>query len=82
MLEIDNNKEFKILRLNKQEILKIGGYGICDSCNKALSNDGFMICVLFSCYCEKCYQNGIKLRLIIKKIEKLKKMFMKILNRK
>lgn len=31
MLEIDNNKEFKILRLNKQEILKIGGYGICDS---------------------------------------------------
>lgn len=34
MLEIDNNKEFKILRLNKQEILKIGGYGICDSCNK------------------------------------------------
>lgn len=22
MLEIDNNKEFKILRLNKQEILK------------------------------------------------------------
>ncbi len=23
MLEMDNNKEFKILRLNKQEILKI-----------------------------------------------------------
>ncbi|EHT2867201.1 hypothetical protein KXA96_001700, partial [Campylobacter jejuni] len=56
MLEMDNNKEFKILRLNKQEILKIGGYGICDSCNKALSNDGYMICVLYSCYCEKCYK--------------------------
>ncbi|EAW7473419.1 hypothetical protein F7539_02165 [Campylobacter jejuni] len=60
MLEIDNNKEFKILKLNKQEILKIGGYGICDSCNKTLSNDGFMICVLFSCYCEKCYQEWYK----------------------
>ncbi len=67
MLEIDNNKEFKILKLNKQEILKIGGYGICDSCNKILSNDGFMICVLFSCYCEKCYQEWYKVAINIEK---------------
>ncbi|EAH7099663.1 TPA: hypothetical protein R8V35_001823 [Campylobacter jejuni] len=73
MLEIDNNKEFKILKLNKQEILKIGGYGICDSCNKTLSNDGFMICVLFSCYCEKCYQKWYKVAINHKEDREIEK---------
>ncbi|EAI3389517.1 hypothetical protein PJO00_001732 [Campylobacter coli] len=73
MLEIDNNKEFKILRLNKQEILKIGGYGICDSCNRRLSNDGYMICVLYSCYCEKCYKEWYKVAINHKEDKEIEK---------
>ncbi|EOH0416918.1 hypothetical protein ACTK2J_001821 [Campylobacter jejuni] len=73
MLEMDNNKEFKILRLNKQEILKIGGYGICDSCNRRLSNDGYMICVLYSCYCEKCYKEWYKVAINHKEDREIEK---------
>lgn len=82
MLEMDNNKEFKILRLNKQEILKIGGYGICDSCNRRLSMMDIWFVFYIAVIVKNATKNGIKLQLTIKKIEKLKKMFMKILNRK
>lgn len=52
---IKNEKKFKILEISQEEMFSIGGYGICDSCNKS-SHNGFLICVLHWWICEKCYK--------------------------
>jgi hypothetical protein len=52
---IDNPKGFKVINLSLGEANRAyGGYGICDSCNKAAINL-YYIAVLNNCYCKKCY---------------------------
>lgn len=54
-----NSKGFKIIKTSKQEIISIGGFGICDSCAK-ISEYGYLIPALGSYwYCEKCYQEWL-----------------------
>ena len=55
-----NSKGFKIIKTSKQEIISIGGFGICDSCAKT-SEYGYLIPALGSYwYCEKCYDDWDK----------------------
>ncbi|MFL1706672.1 hypothetical protein ACHJH3_06655 [Campylobacter sp. MOP7] len=55
MRAFKNEKGFKIIEASAQEIVSIGGWGICDCCNIQPSN-GYLIPVLSaSWYCEKCY---------------------------
>lgn len=57
--KIENEKGFLVLEVSHIEcITKLGGYGICDSCNKA-STDGYYIAVLNHWVCPECYKEWI-----------------------
>lgn len=57
MRRFTNVKGFKIFEVSAAEVKAIGGFGICDSCNK-LSNIGYIMPVLGSYwYCKKCYDD-------------------------
>ncbi|HEY6143721.1 MAG TPA: hypothetical protein VIV55_09955 [Flavobacterium sp.] len=52
---IENDKNFKIIEVSESEVKnKIGGFGICDSCNGFFGKFKY-IAVLNSCYCQECY---------------------------
>lgn len=53
---ITTEKGFKIIPITLTEALKLGGIGICDSCNQASFKFQF-IGVLNSAYCEKCFDD-------------------------
>lgn len=54
---IENEKGFKVIEISLSECAnKLGGLGICDSCNNAAFNHKY-IAVLNSCYCNKCYED-------------------------
>lgn len=58
--QVKNNKGFLILKTTAEEqIEKMGGYGICDSCNSK-AKEGYLIPVLVRWYCEHCYQEWIE----------------------
>ena len=52
---ISNIKGFKIIKLSIMEMMSIGGYSICDSCNETMLH-GYFIAVLNSVYCERDYE--------------------------
>lgn len=57
MRRFTNVKGFKIFEVSAAEVKAIGGFGICDSCNK-LSNIGYIMPVLGGYwYCKKCYDD-------------------------
>jgi hypothetical protein len=57
---IENDKNFKIIEASEKEVKnKIGGFGICDSCNGFFSKFKY-IAVLNSCYCQECYDKWYK----------------------
>ena len=39
------------------ECLRWGGLGLCDSCNEPILDNGKLVWVLNSCYCDKCYNS-------------------------
>jgi len=55
MEEIKSKQGWRIIPLTLSDIIKLGGYGICDSCN-ASSFKFMYIGVLNSAYCQKCYE--------------------------
>jgi hypothetical protein F3_00962 len=55
-----NKKGFKILKVSAAEVKAIGGFGICDGCNKP-SEYGYLMPVVGSYwYCKKCYDDWNK----------------------
>lgn len=56
----ENDKGFKVIEMSMVEVNELlGGYGICDFCNKA-SFTGYYIAVLNSWYCPECYEDFLK----------------------
>jgi len=53
------SKGFKILDVTAVHCLAWGGLGICDSCNKGVT-EGKYIAVLNSYYCQKCFDDWHK----------------------
>lgn len=53
---LTTNKGFKVIPITLTDTLKLGGIGICDSCNQASFKFQF-IGVLNSAYCEKCFDD-------------------------
>jgi len=56
---LKTKKGHKFIKLNINEMLKIGGLGICDSCCVPMSN-GNLIPVLNSVYCDDCFNKWVK----------------------
>ena len=52
---IDNKKGLKIIQMSKDELIPIGGYGICDFCGITPEN-GYYIAVLNQWVCKDCYE--------------------------
>lgn len=53
IIEVD--KSFRIIEVTESEVKnKIGGFGICDSCNGFFGKFKY-IAVLNSCYCQECF---------------------------
>lgn len=42
------------------EIMSIGGFGICDECNEAQLNGGYLVPVLNHWMCQKCFDEWKK----------------------
>ena len=60
MYSFTNAKGFKILKVLAAEVKAIGGFGICDGCNKP-SEYGYLMPVVGSYwYCQKCYDDWNK----------------------
>lgn len=64
---IKNEKEFKVLKITKEESLKLG-FGIiddnnhlciCTGCNDDCKNDIYYICVLNDTMCKTCYNRWV-----------------------
>lgn len=52
---IDSDKDFKVIKVSAFQLAKsLGGYGICDHCNKT-PFQGYYIAVLNHWLCEKDY---------------------------
>lgn len=49
-------KGFKVIELNVEQMLKLGGMCICDSCNNAMFT-GTFIGALNRVYCATCFEN-------------------------
>lgn len=57
--KVENEKGFLVLEVSHIEcITRLGGYGICDSCNKA-SEKGYYVAVLNHWMCPDCYNKWI-----------------------
>ena len=56
---IENDNGFKVIELSRREILKIGGYGICDFCDNT-TKQGYYIAVLNQWLCPECYREFIR----------------------
>ena len=52
-----NKKGFMVIRTeNLAEILKFGGFGICDHCNQhKKTGTGYLVAVLNRWFCDECY---------------------------
>jgi hypothetical protein len=57
--QVKNDKGFLIIKCSKGELRTIGDQGICDSCNKKDSQDGYYIAVLNWWVCPECYKNWL-----------------------
>ena len=56
---VENKKGFKVIEVSLSDIIRQGGLGVCDYCNKRVSGKGYYIAVLNAIYCEKCYGRWI-----------------------
>lgn len=57
--QVENEKGFLVIETSLTECVeKIGGVGICDSCNSS-SFSGCYIAALNCWYCPKCYQEWL-----------------------
>lgn len=53
--QIESDKGFLVLQVDKEDLGKINSPGICDWCND-YTQSGKYIAVLNHIYCDKCYQ--------------------------
>lgn len=53
--QIESDKGFLILKVDKQDLNKIGSPAICDWCSDNIK-EGYYIAVLNSIYCDHCYK--------------------------
>lgn len=58
-VKIKNSKGFIVYKMKGAETMKLGGCGVCDYCNNTSAN-GYLVAVLKSYYCEKCYRDWLK----------------------
>lgn len=49
-----NDKGYKLIEMSMEEIVSVGGYAVCDSCNRT-SSDGVYVAVLNGWYCMDCF---------------------------
>lgn len=49
-----NDKGFKVIEASGEEIINIGGLGICDHCG-SMSTNGFYVAVLNRWFCPACF---------------------------
>ena len=53
---INNEKGFKVIKVDMVECARWGGLGICDDCNECIGLCGYYVAVLNSVLCEECYK--------------------------
>lgn len=57
---VESDKNFLVIETSNIEVIRLGGFGICDACAKA-SDKGYIIPVLAGrWYCPKCYEEWHK----------------------
>lgn len=52
-----NRQGYSYLKCKSNECFDWGGLAICDSCGKRMHGDVYLIFVLGSAYCEKCFKD-------------------------
>lgn len=57
---IENEKGFKVIEVDSNEMLKIGCGNICDHCGHVHYGKGFYVAVLNRWFCPDCYQDWCK----------------------
>jgi hypothetical protein len=55
MKKFKNKVGYVVYEATAEDIKKIGGFGICDSCNEH-SQNGYLIPVMNRWFCPKCYE--------------------------
>lgn len=48
--------ELSYVEVSTLEVLLWGGYNVCDLCNEEIHYRGYLIYLLNSCICEKCFR--------------------------
>ena len=54
-----NDKDFLIIELDKEELIKLNFGPICDNCNTLIENKHFYVCCVNRCMCEDCLDDFI-----------------------
>ncbi len=52
---ITTDKGFLVIEASQLEVVKIGGLGICDACNKASSSGNIISVLAGRWYCPECF---------------------------
>lgn len=55
MIKIKTKCGYIAYKVSREEIVSVGGFGICDHCNEP-SKTGFLVPVLNHWICPKCYE--------------------------
>lgn len=54
------NQGYSYLKCTEQDCYDWGGAAICDSCGEHMSDDNYLIFILASSYCPKCFKDWIE----------------------
>ncbi len=59
--KIEHTKQgYSYIKCTRQECFEWGGAAICDMCGKDMLDDVYLIYILSSAYCPKCFDDWIK----------------------
>lgn len=50
---------YSYIKCKKEDCLDWGGFGICDFCGEEMTDEVYLIFILNSAYCEKCFKEWI-----------------------
>ncbi len=59
MIKIKLKNGYVAYKIKTTELIKLGGWGVCDYCNKT-ENVGYLIPVLNRWYCEACFRDWLR----------------------
>ena len=64
LIQTDTRTGYTYLPVLPQHILNWGGLGVCDFCNTNIITQGYLVFVLNSCVCPRCFHAWLSRALI------------------